>query len=371
MRPDLQCIGPTGTRSLTCSKCNDTGTPSHAKRAASTDNILPVEHSDRFPWAHWPMSLPYIDGDTVHRICGYPELVDALARYHHEPIDAMEDLMILQPSLDGGEDQFFMRAAWQRDSILGVKVITGFPANPDRREPLSATQAVYLLFDGSDGRALVAIDGTALTYRKTAADSALGSRLLCPPEPRHLLMVGAGGLAPYLIGAHIAMRPSIERVSIRNRTIERARRMAAGLDLDEVRIEVVEALEPAVRAADLISCATNASRPLICGEWLKPGAHLDMVGAYRPDMREADDDTVRRATLFVDARASTLGVVGDLVMPIADRIISESDVVADLYDLLSGKHPGRRGEEEITLFKNGGGGHLDLMTARFVFEHAR
>ena len=319
------------------------------------------------------MTLRYIDGDSVHRHCSFPELVDALARYHRESIDTMDDLLLRQPSRGGGEDQFFMRAAWQRDRILGVKVITGFPANPGRADPLPAVQAVYLLFDGENGRPIAALDGTALTYRKTAADSALGARLLAPTEPRHLLMVGAGGLAPYLIRAHLAVRPSLQRVSIWNRTRERADRIAVEIDTDfpRVRVAAVDALEPAARDADVISCATNATEPLISGAWLQPGVHLDLVGAYGPNMREIDNLAIQRATLFVDARASTLGVVGDLVIPIADGVIAEFDVVADLYDLLGRRHPGRRNDDEITVFKNGGGGHLDLMTARFVTERSQ
>jgi len=310
--------------------------------------------------------MRFYDADQVHERCDYASLIAALEQYHREDPGIMEDLLLSRPSVSGRDTHFFIRAAWQQDRDMGAKLVTGFPDNPDSPNALPATQAVYVLFDGANGEPVAAIDGTALTLRKTAADSALGSRYLSREDAATMLMVGAGALAPHLITAHRAIRPSIRQLMVWNRTRSRAQALVDALSNEDLRIEVVDDLEPAARRADLISCATMAREPLIQGKWLKPGAHLDLVGGFTPEMRETDDEALRRGSIFVDSRLTTLDTVGDLVIPIATGAVTESDVLADLYDLVGGRHQGRGRPQEITLFKNGGGGHLDLMTARFV-----
>jgi ornithine cyclodeaminase len=204
-----------------------------------------------------------------------------------------------------------------------------------------------------------------LTYWKTAADSALAADYLARRDAKTLLMVGAGAMAPFLIRAHQSVRPKLERTLIWNRSREKAADLAAGWG-GTPGLEVVDALEEAVERADIICCATASRSPLIAGNWLKPGVHLDLVGGFTPEMREVDDEAIRRASIFVDCRDTTLDCVGDLTQPIAAGVISAGDLRADLYDLCSGRHGGRRDAAEITLFKSGGGGHLDLMTAEYL-----
>jgi ornithine cyclodeaminase len=207
------------------------------------------------------------------------------------------------------------------------------------------------------------IDGTELTYRKTASDSALGSQLLSRDDSRTLLMVGAGGLAKHLIAAHRAVRPSIERVLIWNRTLDKAEALVdAG-----VADAVVDDLDAAVHGADVISTATMAGDPLVKGTLLRPGTHVDCVGAFLPDRREVDDDVVTRAEIFVDSREAAVHESGDLVIPTAAGTIGADAVRADLFQLCQGEHPGRSGPSAITMFENGGGGHLDLMTAQHLW----
>lgn len=314
--------------------------------------------------------MQFFDADQVHACCDYPQLVEALQRYHLEDTEVVDDLLLSQPADSGTETHFFLRAAWQRGRAMGTKLITAFWDNPNSTNGLPAVQAIYVLFDGANGQPLAALDGTALTYRKTAADSALGSRCLARTDVATMLMVGAGALAPHLIMAHCAVRPSIERVMIWNRTRSRAEALAEKLAIGGVALDVVDDLEAAARGADLISCATMTTDPLIRGAWLRPGTHLDLVGAFKPDMREADDDALRCASIFVDSRQTTIAHVGELKIPLAAKVITEADVLADHYDFARGRHAGRRSADEITLFKNGGGGHLDLMTARFVVAQA-
>jgi ornithine cyclodeaminase len=224
-------------------------------------------------------------------------------------------------------------------------------------------QATYVLFDGGNGRPLAVLDGTAITWWKTAADSALGARLLAPATPRTLTMVGAGAMAPWLIRAHRFARPSIDRVLVWNRTPERAEELSTRLRAEGIRAEAASDLEAAVRQAQVVTSATRTRVPLIHGAWLQDGSHLDLVGGFTPETREANDEAARRARIFVDRRESAFDGVGDILQPIASGAIRKADVLGDLYDLVGGRIQGRLTDRDVTLFKNAGGGHLDLMTA--------
>jgi ornithine cyclodeaminase/alanine dehydrogenase-like protein (mu-crystallin family) len=276
--------------------------------------------------------------------------------------------MQIQDALLGSEhEQYLVRHAVDRGRFFASKLITSFPANlSNGRVP--AVQAVCVLFDGTDGRPLVAMDGTEITYWRTAADSALGAKLLAPAEPGTLLVVGAGQLCRWLVRAHCAVRPSIRRVLVWNRTRQRAADAVAGLTAEGFQAEVCDDLEAATRVADIISACTRSHVPLVKGVNLRPGVHLDLVGGYTPQTREADDEAARRSLVYVDCRESAFAGVGDILLPIANGSIRESDVLGDLYDLASGAAAGRRSPGDTTLFKNAGGGHLDLMTAEVVYR---
>jgi ornithine cyclodeaminase len=306
-----------------------------------------------------------IDGDEVARLGDYLALADALESAHRQPPAAVERIVY---GPEGRNERLLALPAWQADEAIGIKLVTVFPDNPSTNG-LPSVQALVVLFDGATGTPLALIDGTELTYRKTAADSALGSRFLSRPDSRTLLMVGAGGLAPHLVAAHRAVRPSIERVVVWNRSSDKARQLVA----DRVADDIADDLAAAVAEADVICTATMTKDPLIRGEWLRPGTHLDCVGAYRPDHREIDDDVVRRAQIFVDSRLATLTEGGDLVIPIASGVIEAGDVRADLYELSQGTRAGRAAgdHDSITLFENCGGGHLDLMVARYLWQARR
>ena len=315
--------------------------------------------------------MRFFDADQIHAACAYPALVDALACFHLEDTELVDEQLLTQPALPGGEDILFLRSAWQRGRALGTKVITGFWNNPATNGH-PAVHAIYCLFDGETGRPLAVLDGTALTLRKTAADSALGARYLARTDTERMLMVGAGAMAPHLIMAHKAIRPSIREVAIWNRTREKAQAVITGLETEPtmkgVVFTVADDLADAAGHADLISTATGANTPIIKGEWLRPGTHLDLVGAFKPEMREANDEAIARSSIFVDARQSTIDHIGEITIPLANGVISVDHILAEHVDLARGNHPGRVSADEITLFKNGGGGHLDLMTARFVTE---
>ncbi len=314
--------------------------------------------------------MQFIDADRVHELLDYSALVQAFERYHKEGIDLVDELLMEQPGVTGKPTHFFLRAAWKRQGALGAKLITVFPENELAGTGLPSVQAVYFVFDGRSGKPKACIDGTALTYRKTAADSALGAKFLARANIDTMLMVGAGAMAPHLIRAHVAMRPSIRKVLIWNRTGSRARTLAANLDINGIEVAATEDLAGAAHEANLISCATMSSTPLIKGEWLQGGVHLDLVGGFTNDMREADDEAVRRSRIYVDSRATTVDHCGDISGPIKAGIMTPDDIEADLFDLCQRKRCGREHSDEITFFKNGGGGHLDLMTARYLLTRA-
>jgi alanine dehydrogenase len=210
-----------------------------------------------------------------------------------------------------------------------------------------------------------------LTWMKTASDSALGSRLLSRENIETMLMIGAGQMAPHLVSAHCEVRPSLKQVNIWNRTADKAAALCASQaeKFPLINFTAVSEIEANARKADLICSAIGSETPLIQGAWLKPGTHVDLIGAYTPTMREADDECFRRGSLFVDARETTIHHIGELMIPLASGVINEQDVLADLSDLCQQGHDGRQSNDEITLFKNGGGGHLDLMCARILHQH--
>jgi ornithine cyclodeaminase len=303
-----------------------------------------------------------IDAAEVHRLCEWQALVDALARAHERPMPLV-DRSELHHEHGGVRQTYFNLPAWQPGIAMGTKVVTVLPQNPARQTGLPAVQAAYVLCDGATGTPVALLDGTALTYRKTAADSALGARFLARADAATLLLVGAGGLAPFLASAHRALRPSLVRLFVWNRDHAKAERLAYELGGESMRD-----LAAAVREADIIACATASTEPLIKGAWLKPGAHLDLVGAFTPEMREADDDAVRRARIFVDSRQFAIDQPGDLASPLRRGVITRDAIEADLFDLCRTGLTRPRSPEDITLFKNGGGAHLDLYTALFIWR---
>jgi ornithine cyclodeaminase len=276
--------------------------------------------------------------------------VTAPPRHHHRIGDAA---LLLMP-------------AWQSApgaGFIGVKLVSVFPDNATRALP--TVMGTYLLMAGDSGAPLAALDGVTLTLWRTAATSALVSSVLARPEAAHLAMIGAGALAPHLMRAHAAVRP-ITRVTIWNRTPERAAHLATMLTRPGLTVTATTDRAAAIRAADIVSVATLTTVPLVEGAWLKPGAHVDLVGAYTPAMREADDDAARRATVYVDSRAG-MKESGDITQPLASGALTEKRIAGDLFDIAAGRIS-RRSPDEITLFKSVGHAAEDLAAAVAVWR---
>lgn len=263
--------------------------------------------------------------------------------------------------------------AWTARHI-GIKLVTVFPGNARRSLPSVLGQ--YMLMDGRSGQTVALLDGTMLTKRRTACASGLAARYLAPASATRLLMIGTGALAPHLVRVHAKVRP-IHEVAIWGRRPEAAEALARELGRSlpavvgrAVSVRAVADRAAAIAEADVISCATLSKEPLVEGDWLRHGQHLDLVGAYTPEMRESDDRTVQRAALYVDTRTGALKEAGDIVQPLRNGTVRENDVIADLFELTRGQRAGRGiGDATgITLFKSVGTALEDLAAAELAVE---
>ena len=258
--------------------------------------------------------------------------------------------------------------AWQSGAFMGVKIATVFPGNSARGKV--AVNAAYVLLSAATGEVLAMVDGGELTARRTAAASALAADYLARKDAGHLLVVGTGRLALNLVEAHAAVRP-IRWVTIWGRSREKVEAIAEEAAAAGFEAEAAADLETAVGEADIISCATLSSEPIIKGAWLKPGSHLDLVGAFKPNMRESDDEVMRRASVFVDTRAGATKEAGDIMLALQSGALTEADIRAELAELARGEKPGRTSDQEITAFKSAGAALEDLAGAILAYESAR
>ena len=313
--------------------------------------------------------LRVLGADEVNATLSYPPLIEALreafrgdlavpVRHHHT---------VPQP---GSDATLLVMPAWTTDGepgerFLGCKIVTVFPDNAAAGQP--SLHGQYLLMSGATGAPLALIDARALTAWRTAAASALAATFLARADASHLVMVGAGTLAPHLVRAHAAVRP-ITRVTLWNRTHGHAVSLAFGLAVGGIEVEIAEDLEAAVREADIVSCATLAAEPIVRGAWLKPGTHVDLVGGFTRKMREADDEAVRRARVYVDTRGGALKEAGDIVIPLRRKVIDKKQIVGDLAELCRGKAKSRTSDKQITLFKSVGTAIEDLAAAMLLWR---
>jgi len=311
--------------------------------------------------------LTQIDEADVRRLLDYPALIDALAEGFHDGATVPLRHHHTIETEAGKEAVLLIMPAWRTGHVIGVKTVTVFPDNS--ASGLPGVMGTYMLLDGRTGTPRALIDGQSLTVRRTAAASALAARYLARDDAATLLMVGTGSLAPELIAAHSAVRP-ISKVLVWGRRPDRADELAEEMRAAGHAAEPVDDLEAGVRAADVVSCATMAHEPLVRGDWLRPGQHLDLVGAFTPAMRESDDECVRRAEVYVDTIEGALKEGGDIVQPINDGVIGRSDIKGDLFALTRGEAAGRERDDAITLFKSVGTALEDLVAAELAYARA-
>jgi ornithine cyclodeaminase/alanine dehydrogenase-like protein (mu-crystallin family) len=306
-----------------------------------------------------------VPDDQVGGFLGYSELIEALRgiflsdytlplRHHHfyENTDGEQNTLILMP-------------VWNHEYI-GMKQVTVAPGNARENKP--SVFARYILSDARTGQPLALMNAAELTARRTACTSALASSFLSRQNAENLLVVGGGAVAKHLVEAHMAVRP-FKKINIWMRNAEKLNDYVKELKSKGIDAEAVENLEISAGQADVISCATLSKTPVIKGEWIKPGTHLDMIGSHKPDTRETDNVAIRKSRIFVDSRMGALHETGELALPIAEGILSEKDVQADIVELVKGLHPGRKSPEEITLFKSAGLAVEDLAAALLVYKN--
>lgn len=316
-------------------------------------------------------SFRYVDSEETVAALPFSDLIAGLragfaegcvvpVRHHHhmEKHGEPDATLLLMP-------------AWSNpdavDQYLGVKLVTVVPGNTARGIP--GLTSTYILYDATTGRQLAIMDGNVITGRRTVATSALGASFLAREDARSLLVLGAGRVASLIPQAYQAVRP-IDTVAVWDINAETAGALVRNLQAGGLRAHVVSNLEEAAAAADIISAATLATDPLIQGNWLKKGTHVDLIGGFTPHMREADDETVRRSRVFVDTREA-LHEAGDLVHPIANGTVDKAHVRGTLADLVRGSVTGRTSDDEITYFKAVGSGLADLVAARIVYSVVR
>lgn len=314
----------------------------------------------------------YIDAAALHSVLPFPSLIShlgaglpAFAAGIHCPH------RVSFPLPTAPSASLLLMPSWSAHPslpYLALKAVTSFPANSPR---LPSVHAAVSLFDSASGVPLASLDGSAPTLLRTAAVSALAASLLASPTrpPSTLALAGAGALAPYLAEAHLSALPSISRILIWNRTKAKSAALAARLrDAHPgVAVEEADSMDEAVSAADVVSCATGSQEPIVRGELLKPGAHLDLVGSFTPAMRECDDEALRRGRVFIDFEAA-MQEAGELVGALQRGVLRREDVAGTLAELAAGSVAGRRCDDEITVFKSVGTAVVDLLAAQLAYE---
>lgn len=298
------------------------------------------------------MSVPIVPFAEGEALLDWIGLTDALVAGHDLPKAEIGDTFLYRDP-----DTLLSRAAWIDGLGMAVKTATVFPGNPGKGSPM--INGGVNLYSDSEGMLEAIIDFHLVTKWKTAGDSLLAARRLARPESKQILIVGAGTVGRALHDAYAAAFPDAE-FSVWNRTRANAEAMVS----ERPGLRIADDLTEAVQAADIVTSATMSTDPLIKGEWLRPGQHVDLIGAYRPDMREVDDAALLKARVFVDSYDTTVGHIGEVKIPLEAGTISRDHLVADYYDLARFV----RAPEDITIFKNGGGAHLDLMTSRYILD---
>jgi len=304
-----------------------------------------------------------IGADQVRVRADLPRLIDSLERAFRSDAVVPQRQVLTLPGNAAG--QFLVMPAFDADGSAAVKLVTYLPANAGRGLP--TVQAAVVAFS-REGAPVAILDGTMVTRLRTAAASALASKYLSRPDSSRLTVVGTGALAPWMAAAHAVVRP-VERIDVWGR---RPERVSATVDAirelvgARLTVDAAPALEESVRAADIVSCATSSPAPLVSGRWLRTGTFVDLVGSFSPSTREADDDVVRRARIFVDTFEGALAEAGDLIDPIARGVIDRERIEGELADLVKGRIAGRRTAEEITLFKSVGTALEDLAAVQLL-----
>jgi ornithine cyclodeaminase/alanine dehydrogenase-like protein (mu-crystallin family) len=310
--------------------------------------------------------MQFISAEEIQKNLGWDDTIESLRQMfadgceapvrHHHP-------MVLPGQQDA---TMLLMPAWLPGKYAGLKLVNVYPDNS--KKGLPTIMGSYLLMDGATGAPMISMDAGELTARRTAAASALASDYLSRKDAKKLLIVGSGRLAGYLGLAHGAVR-SLEEIRVWARNPVKAESIVQQYRKAGYNSSVAAVLEEAASWADIISCATMSTEPLILGKWIQKGTHIDLIGGFKPTMRETDDEVIAAAHVFADTREGVLAEAGDILIPIQNGVFKEEDIAAELSELASTVHPGRTSQEEITLFKSVGASLEDLAAAIRCYEN--
>ncbi len=311
-------------------------------------------------------NIVQIDANFIEKNTNFPELISALKKgfFSNNIIVPMRHHHDFQNPEVNSDSTLLLMPAWNPSKEAGVKVVTVSPENG--QFDLPSIQGTYIYLDAKKGTIKALLEAKSLTAKRTAAASALASSFLSRENSNSLLMIGTGALSINLIKAHTSVRP-IEIVYVWGRNFAKAKTICNMLSNEKYTVQAIETIEGKISEVDIISSATLSKTPLVLGKYLTKGQHIDLVGAYKKDMREADDDTIKKSTVFVDTFQGGLKESGDIVIPLNNGTLEEEDVKADLFQLCSNKKSGRTGESEITVFKSVGHALEDLVAANYYY----
>ena len=306
-----------------------------------------------------------IGPEEVHAALSYPALIDALEETFSGEFSMPPRNVFLLDENSDTHDAFAVLPSWNT-SLIGVKAFTYFPSNS---EPYKSLYSKILLFDRAHGEPLALVDGTTVTFWRTAGISGLATRLLARENAETLLLLGTGNLATYIIRANASVRP-LKRVLVWGRTTSNAGKVVDQMnaELDGIEVSVADNLEEACGQSDIIVSATGSHEPLVLGDWVKPGTHTDFIGNHHADKRECDTALVLKSKVYADSYANCFKEAGEILVPISEGVFTEEDVVADLSEMCSGSATLRQSDDEITLFKSIGMGISDLVGAGLAYQ---
>ncbi|MFK7788303.1 MAG: ornithine cyclodeaminase family protein [Phycisphaeraceae bacterium] len=312
--------------------------------------------------------MKILSAEDVHAALAYPDLVDALQSAYAGSFSMPPRQVFLLDDEPSNHDAFAVLPSWN-DELIAVKSFTYFPDNP--KPEYASLYSKILLFDRKHGEPLALVDGTSVTFWRTAGISGLASRLLSREDSKTLLLLGTGNLAPYIIKAQLSVRP-IDRVMVWGRTPENAQAIAeqSASENESVRFEVADDLEAACSDADIIVSATGSHEPLVLGDWVTPGTHTDFIGNHHATKRECDTALVVKSKVYADSYVNCFKEAGELLVPIAEGAITKDHVVGELTEMCSGAVKLRDSDDEVTLFKSIGMALSDLVGAGAAYRSA-
>ena len=305
------------------------------------------------------------DKENVASSLQYGILIEALRKAFSSKITAPERVQHTIKNKNGSDATLLLMPAWKIGEHIGIKIVSVFPENTTNN--MNAVHANYFLMNANDGKPIAVMDGTELTLRRTACASALAADYLVNKNVDTLLMIGTGNLAPHMIKAHCVVR-NYSRILIWGRNEEKAERLALSLNIKDKEILAKNDLKEALNVANVISCATLTQKPLIMGDWIKPGQHLDLVGAFTPDMAEVDSKAIAMSKVVVDTYEGALSESGELINALKEGLIKKKHILSDLRELVLEEKNIRKDSNDITLFKSVGTALEDLAAAELVVE---